>query len=160
MWADTPQPLRALRMAQSTISMIAIAIIIVTTVADVALRYSVGRPIRGSYDAVECLMVLFVFHGLAAVFIDRAHIVIDLVDHLVTRRMQRGLVMFGDVAGVLALGLMAWAMVDPAMQAYAYGDRKLELGIKLWVVWVFALSGIAGAILCAIGVTFTRPKHG
>jgi hypothetical protein len=42
-------------------------------------------------------------------------------------------------------------MISPALQAYDYGDRKLELGLPLWVVWLFALSGIAGTIVCAIG---------
>lgn len=132
--------------------MTAAAIIILSTVADVILRYGIGRPIHGAYDIVECMLVLFVFHGLAAVFLDRAHIVIDLVDHLVGRRAQRGLLRFGDIAAVLALMLILWAMIEPAVQAYDYGDRKLELGLKVWIVWMFALTGVAGAIVCAVGV--------
>jgi TRAP-type C4-dicarboxylate transport system permease small subunit len=148
----TPTPLRQLRTLQTAISMIAATIIILSTVSDVVLRYGFGRPIHGAYDVVECLLVLFVFHGLTAVFVDRAHIVIDLVDHLVGRKTQRALVGFGDLAGLIALLLMAWAMIEPALQAYDYGDRKLELGLPVWVVWVFAGTGMAGAILSAIGV--------
>ncbi len=133
--------------------MLAAAIIILCTVSDVVLRYAFGRPIHGAYVVVECLLVLFVFHGLAAVFVDRAHIVIDLVDHLVGRRTQRALVRFGDLASVAALLLIAWAMVEPAVQAFDYGDRKLELGLPVWVVWGFAFTGSAGAIVCAVGVT-------
>jgi hypothetical protein len=50
--------------------------------------------------------------------------------------------------------LMLWAMISPALQAYDYGDRKLELGLPLWVVWLFALSGMAGTMVCAIGRAF------
>ncbi len=51
----------------------------------------------------------------------------------------------------MTLALFAYAMIKPAMQAFSYGDRKLELGLPVYVLWVFALVGIAGAILCAIG---------
>jgi len=124
--------------------------IVASTVADVVLRYGFGHPIHGAYDIVECLLVVFVFNGLSLVFLDRAHIVIDLVDHLSGRATKRRLVRFGDIAAVAALLLILWAMIDPALQAYDYGDRKLELGIKIWIVWAAAFAGTIGAILCAV----------
>ena len=36
------------------------------------------------------------------------------------------------------------------MQAYQYGDRKLELGVPLYVLWGFALAGLLGTLICAI----------
>ncbi len=36
------------------------------------------------------------------------------------------------------------------MQAFQYGDRKLELGIPLYVLWLFALAGLTGTLACAI----------
>jgi hypothetical protein len=53
-------------------------------------------------------------------------------------------VKLADLVSIVMLLLVTWAMISPALQAYDYGDRKLELGLKLWVVWLFALSGIAG----------------
>jgi hypothetical protein len=52
-------------------------------------------------------------------------------------------------------------MVKPAMQAYAYGDLKLELHTPVWVLWAVALAGMAGAILCAIGALIApaSPRH-
>ena len=152
--APMPPFLARVRAVQTLISMSAAAIIILSTTADVVLRYGFGRPIHGAYDIVECMLVLLVFHGLAAVFIDRSHIVIDLIDHMVGRRLQAGLVRFGDLVALAALILMLWAMVEPAMQAYAYHDRKLELGLPVWVVWAFATTGIAGAIICAAGMAW------
>lgn len=145
-----PTVLRAVRAVQTILAIGSAVIIVVSTVADVVLRYGFGRPIHGAYDIVECLLVLLVFNGLSLVFLDRGHIVIDLVDHLCGPRLQRALSRFGDLASVAALGLMLWAMIDPAMQAYGYGDRKLELGLKVWIVWAFAFAGTAGATLCAV----------
>jgi TRAP-type transport system small permease protein len=142
---------RAVARIQTRIAMAAAAVIILTTTADVVLRYGFGHPIHGAYDMVECMLVLFVFHGTASVFLDRANITIDLVDHLVGLRTRLRLVRLADLVSIVMLALVSWAMISPALQAYDYGDRKLELGLPLWVVWLFALSGIAGTILCAIG---------
>jgi TRAP-type transport system small permease protein len=144
--------IRRLKRAQTVVAMIAAGIIIVTTTADVVLRYGWGRPIHGAYDVVECMLVLFVFHGIAAVFFERSNITIDLVDHLVGVRAKLALIRFADLVSIAALLLMAWAMISPALQAFDYKDRKLELGLPLWVVWLFAFTGIIGTIICAIGV--------
>jgi TRAP-type C4-dicarboxylate transport system permease small subunit len=151
--------IRTLARIQTVIAMIAAAVIILTTTADVILRYGFGRPIHGAYDMVECMLVLFVFHGIAPVFFDRANITIDLVDHVVGLRAKARLVRLADLVQVAMLALTIWAMIAPALQAYDYGDRKLELGLKLWIVWLFALSGIAGTLVCAVGRTLmsTRP---
>jgi TRAP-type C4-dicarboxylate transport system permease small subunit len=150
--------IRTLARIQTGIAMIAAAVIIVTTTADVILRYGFGRPIHGAYDMVECMLVLFVFHGIASVFYDRANITIDLIDHLVGLRAKLRLVRLADLVSIAMLALTIWAMIAPALQAYDYGDRKLELGLKLWVVWLFALSGIAGTIACAIGRALAGDK--
>jgi TRAP-type C4-dicarboxylate transport system permease small subunit len=149
---------RTIARIQTRIAMAAAAIIIVTTTADVILRYGFGRPIHGAYDMVECMLVLFVFHGIAGVFFDRANITIDLVDHLVGLRARWRLVRLADLVSVVMLILMSSAMISPALQAYDYGDRKLELGLPVWVVWLFALSGIAGTIVCAIAAARNGDK--
>ncbi|GGH07048.1 hypothetical protein GCM10007036_01680 [Alsobacter metallidurans] len=141
----------AVAQAQTGLAMAAAGVIVASTTADVVLRYGFGKPIHGAYDVVECMLALFVFHGLSAVFLSRSNITIDLVDHFVGLGARRALVRFGDLVQVLALALIAWAMISPAIQAYDYGDRKLELGLPLWVVWVFVFTGIAGTILSAIG---------
>lgn len=135
---------------QTALAVLAAAVIVAFTVADVVMRYGFDRPIPGAYDMVQAMLVLLVFHGLGAVFDRRSNITIDLIDHLLGRRGQGVLVLAADLVQIAALSLLFWAMLDPAGQAYAYGDRMLELGLSLWVVWGFALSGVAGAVLVAL----------
>jgi TRAP-type C4-dicarboxylate transport system permease small subunit len=146
---------RTVARIQTRVAMLAAAVIILTTTADVILRYGFGHPIHGAYDMVECMLVLFVFHGTACVFYHRANITIDLVDHVVGLGARLRLIRLADLVSVVMLALMGWAMLSPALQAYDYGDRKLELGLPLWVVWLFALSGMAGTVICAIGRAIT-----
>jgi TRAP-type C4-dicarboxylate transport system permease small subunit len=114
------------------------------------MRFLFNRPIHGAYDIVEACLVVFVFHGAAASFFARKNIVIDIIDTMIGPRLERALVRLADVVSLALLVLMTVAMVFPALQAFDYGDRKLELGLPLWVLWSFAIVGLIGTIICAL----------
>jgi TRAP-type C4-dicarboxylate transport system permease small subunit len=145
-----------LKNAQVRLAMIALVVMMGSTCVDVALRFLFDRPIRGAYDIVEACLVVFVFHGMSASFFARKNIVIDIIDSLVSPRLESALVRLSDVVSVVLLVLVTAAMISPALQAYDYGDRKLELGLQLWVLWIFAIVGLIGTLLCALGPLF-RP---
>ena len=142
--------IRCVRVVQLRIAMLALLVMMLTVVADVALRYLFGRPIHGAYDIVEVCLAVFVFHGLSTCFFKRENIVIDVVDMLAGTRTRRVLMRVADVAGIILLTLIFWAMITPAYQAYEYGDRKLELGLPTYLVWVAVLTGLLGMIACAL----------
>jgi TRAP-type transport system small permease protein len=58
---------------------------------------------------------------------------------------------------VLTLILIGWAMTRTALQAFDYGDRKLELQLPVYVLWIAALLGLAGTMLCALGAFLLPP---
>jgi TRAP-type C4-dicarboxylate transport system permease small subunit len=144
-----------LRVAQLRLAAIALVLMMSVTVLDVFLRYVLNRPIRGSYDFVEFMLVIFVFNGISTAFLQRRNIVIDLIDTFAGPRIIAALIRVTDLMSLATLGLFAYAMLTPAWQAWSYGDRKLDLGLPTSVLWAAALIGIAGAILCAIGALFT-----
>jgi TRAP-type transport system small permease protein len=148
--------LERLQRAQLRLAMGALVVMIGVTVADVCLRYLLGKPIYGAYDIVEACLIVFVFHGIATVFVNRRNIVIDLIDSVVGRRMTAALIAFSDALSVVLLSLLVWAMIAPAVQAFQYGDRKLELGLPVYILWIAALAGLLGTILCALGVLLGR----
>ncbi len=147
--------LERLRVAQLRLAAVALVVMMCVTVVDVFLRYLFNSPIRSSYDMVEAMMVLFVFNGISTAFLQRRNIVIDLVDSFVGRRVVGALIRLSDILTVAVLALFIYAMLTPALQSYGYGERKLELGLPIYVEWLAALIGIAGAILCAIGAFLT-----
>ena len=157
--APSPRPgfLAQLQHAQLVLAACALLVMSLVTVVDVALRYLLNRPVRGSYDLVECALVVFVFHGLATVFLNRQNIVIDLIDGVASAGVRTALIRVSDVLQIAVLGLFGWAMLTPAWQAFDYGDRKLELGLPVYIIWIFALAGMAGTIVCAIGALVRTP---
>ena len=138
--------------AQLALAMLALIVMGSVTVFDVALKYLFNRPITGAYDLVESLLPVVIFHGLPATLLRRQNIAIDLIDHALGPTRTRSLVVIADVLMAVLLAVVISAMISPALQAYEYGDRKLELGLPLAVVWVAAISGIFGAIVVAITV--------
>jgi TRAP-type C4-dicarboxylate transport system permease small subunit len=143
--------LERLRIAQLRLAAVALIVMMCVTVVDVFLRYVFNSPIRASYDLVEATMVLFVFNGMSTAFLQRRNIVIDLVDSIAARGTVRFLIRLSDLLTIFTIGLFIYAMLTPALQSYGYGERKLELGLPIWVLWAAALIGIAGAVLCALG---------
>ena len=139
-----------LQRAQLWLAALALVILMMITVADVTLRYLLNSPVRGSYDMVESMLLVFVFNGMAAGFFTRRHVVIDLIDSAVGRRGAAALIRIADVLSVVCLALLMWAMLGPAVQAYDYGDRKLELNLPIYVLWIVALVGLAGTMICAV----------
>lgn len=143
-----------LRDVQFCIAGLALVVMMMTIVIDVTLRFLFNHPISGAYDLVEICLATFVFHGVSVCFFTRKHIVIDLIDHWVPESMVVLLTRISDVVTVTLLGLMIWAMTQPALQAYDYGDKKLELGTPLWAIWAIALLGLAGAFVCSVAALF------
>ena len=146
-----------LQRVQLWVAASALVILMMVTVADVLLRYLFNRPIRGSYDMVDTMLLVFVFNGMAAGFFGRRNIVIDLIDSVVGTRMTAVLIRVADVLSVLCLGLLIWAMWLPAVQAYHYGDVKMELRIPIYMLWIVALASAVGTMLCALVVLTAKP---
>jgi TRAP-type C4-dicarboxylate transport system permease small subunit len=150
-----------LRVVQLRLASIALIIMMGVTLLDVFLRYAFNSPIRGAYELVEAMMVVFVFHGMSTALLQRRNIVIDLIDSLAHRAVVAVLIRISDILAVAAISLFAYAMITPALQSFNYGEVKMELQVPIWYMWAAAFLGIAGAILCAIGALIApaTPRH-
>lgn len=150
-----------LRVAQLRLASVALIIMMVATLLDVFMRYVFNSPIRGTYEFVEAMMVLFVFNGMSTAFLQRRNIVIDLIDSIVPRVVVTALIRLADLLTILTIIMFAYAMLTPTLQSYSYGEVRMELQIPIWWFWAAALVGMAGAIVCAIGalVAPVVPHH-
>ena len=148
------------RRLQLGIAMAALVVMMLVTVADVFMRYAFAQPIRGAYGMTEACLAVFVFHGISMTFAGRRNVVIDLIDGMVPGAMVAALIRLTDVLSVAVLLLVAWTMLDPARQAWDYGDVKPELGLPLWYLWAVAGAGVAGTIVSACGAWAAPARPG
>src|SRR5262245_13085095 len=122
----------------------ALVILMAVTVVDVFLRYLFRSPLRGSYDTVECMLLVFVFNGMAAALVARTHVFSDLIDPALGARGTALLVRVADILSVICISLVMWAMITPLIQAYQYHDIKMELRLPIYILWITALVGLTG----------------
>jgi TRAP-type C4-dicarboxylate transport system permease small subunit len=127
---------------------LSLAAMMLVTVADVVLRAAASKPIRGTFEIVELLLACTFFLALPASFLRDEHIVVDIVDGIVPRRVP----LLKRIALVLAVALlaaMAWQGGIAARDAVAFNDVTSDLGLpRLWY-WIPVLAGMSGACLAA-----------
>jgi TRAP-type C4-dicarboxylate transport system permease small subunit len=132
------------------VAMAALFVMMMTIVFDVFMRYSFNAPVVGAFDVVEICLVVAVFYSMGAAISGFHEIVIDLVDQVAPPGIVQILC---RVAGLLSFVILLFifiSMLTPAMQAFQYGDMRLELKIPVWAIWVIALVGMCGGVLASI----------
>jgi TRAP-type C4-dicarboxylate transport system permease small subunit len=127
---------------------VALAAMVLVTVADVLLRACCNRPIRGTFELVELLLACTFFLALPAAFLRDEHIVVDLIDGAAPRWVPV-LKRLSLAIAVALLAAMAWQGWIAASDAVAFHDVTSDLAMpRLWY-WIPVLAGMIGACLAA-----------
>ena len=138
------------------IAAVALVVMMLIVVSDVVLRSLFGTPIQGAYDLVSCALLVMVFFGIGPVIASRREILIDLLDAALPARIIGSLKTLAKLLTLVTFGFIGWSMIDPALNAWRWGDRSLELGLPLWLLWLPAFVGLAGILISAVVVLFKR----
>ena len=139
----------------AALAALALAVMVLAIVVDVARANVLHRPIRGVFDLVSALLVLVVFLGIPQTFLSQGNVTVDLIDRFLG---ARGVAAFRAIAGLLTvvfLGLLFWHMFQPAQDTYQFDDRKPDLGLPIWMIWIPVLLG-TGLALVAVIVVIAR----
>ncbi|MFH1647263.1 MAG: TRAP transporter small permease [Chloroflexota bacterium] len=135
----------------SIIGVVTLAGLMLLTVSDVVLRFFFTKPIQGSLEVTELLMIVMVYPGLAWVAVRRMNIKVDL---LVNRFSPRAQGIFDTVTCLISLAvavLIAWFTVPQVFYMQSRGIETDTLHIKHWpFYWLIAF---AYAVLCLVLIT-------
>ena len=119
------------------------------TVADVVLRATTNRPIRGMFELVELLLAYTFFIALPAVFLRDENLLVDVIDPLAPRWVPR-LRRIAEVIAIPVLALMAWEGLKAARETLIFNDVTSDLSIhRLWY-WIPVLIGLIGSAVAAV----------
>ena len=129
---------------------------VLLVVADVLRSNFAHRPIVGTFDLVQALLVSIVFLGLPQVFFVEGNITVDVIDHVVGQRVIALLRVVGGLASFAYLGLLWEHMFAPAHDAYAFGDVTSDLGMPVFWMWLPVLFGLPVALIAIIVVVGRR----
>jgi TRAP-type C4-dicarboxylate transport system permease small subunit len=136
---------------------LALAAMMLLTVADVVLRWTINRPIRGTFELVELLLACTFFLALPAAFLRDDHIVVDVVDYVAPRRVPV-LKRVAEAIAVVIVALMAWQGWRAARDTIVFNDVTSDLEIPRILYWVPVLVGLVGGGIAAAAMA-VRPGN-
>lgn len=124
-------------------------------VVDVGLRSGFNAPIFGTYEIVELFLAAVAFLAIPEAFFRGQHITIELVDQVVPPRAVAFLRATGLAACVVFLGLLAYHMIQPAIDFVEFEEVTPDLQYPM--IWKagFVLAGVTFSFL-AVVVIFLR----
>ena len=135
----------------------------IVVVIDVTLRFLFNIPVRGAYDIVSFALLIMVFFGIGPVIVAGKEIVMDLFDHILPSPALKGLRIISAIGTLAVFLFISWSMIGPAVNAWRYGDRSLELNLPVWVFWACAFTGLVGILISAFAAlisviaSYTQP---
>lgn len=132
------------------VSSIALAVLMFLTVADVFGRYLFNRPVPGTFELTEVLMVLIVFMALGLAQHHNEHISLDLAYNYFSRRQKGATDIFVEVVNLVVVVGITWQLYEYSvrMSEGNYTTAVLELPIHPFVI--LAIAGTVSYVLAII----------
>lgn len=137
-------------MACGYLAALAVAGMMMITVADVILRAAMNYPIRGTLEIVELLLAASFFLALPAIFLRDENIVVDIIDQRSSKNFVRTLKRISALAGAMLLSVLFWQGWISAKDTLEFNDVTADLSIPRIYYWIPVLTGIAGSIIAAL----------
>jgi len=116
-------------------------IIVLLTVADVAMRRLFNSPIRASMELVEMLVGTVIFFSLGYCAIKGAHIAIDILIKKFPRRIYSVTIVIMDLISVLMCGILSWRLVEYSIGLHETNTITVILQMP---TYVFGIMGALG----------------
>lgn len=133
------------------IGSLALLVMTLWTVTDVATRFFLARPLSGSIDLVEATLVLVVFLALPGCFMRDEQVTVDVVDHVVGKRAVALLKLFAAFATMAFLIVLGFTGLQPLLDAWRFADRKPDLPIPIWTLLAVIEVAITLSIVVLVG---------
>ncbi len=132
------------------IGSIALAVLMFLTVADVFGRYLFNRPVHGTFELTEMLMVLIVFMALGLAQHDNEHISLDLAYNYIPGRLKAMTDTVVEAVNLVVVVGITWQLYEYSvrMSVGNYTTAVLELPIYPFVI--LAIAGTASYVLAII----------
>jgi len=132
----------AIRMALGVL-----AVMMFLTVLDVCLRYLFNRPLPGTYEITEFMMVVTVFFAVAYTQIQKGHVRVEL---LVSRLPPKAQAVIDSSVSFLSLGLLSLITWQSFIMAKAQMANELTSTILRVPVFPFVLVVVFGCGLLSL----------
>jgi TRAP-type C4-dicarboxylate transport system permease small subunit len=119
-------------------------VMMVLVVVNVLGRYLLNKPLTGTLEFTESLLVLIIFLSLALTQYDGGHIRVTLLTRHLPKRAARALTVGCMLVGAAFFSWCAYAAWVFAAQAYSFNEQEWgEVVFPLWPMKFVVFIGIA-----------------
>jgi TRAP-type C4-dicarboxylate transport system permease small subunit len=120
------------------------------TVADVAGRYFLNRPVTGTFELTELFMVFIVFLALGYAQYQNEHISLDLAYTYFPSKLKKTTNVLIDVVNLGVIAAVTWQLYEYSIRMGQgnYTTAVLQLPIQPFVI--VAIAGTASYVLAII----------
>ena len=94
---------------------LALAVLMLLTVADVFGRYFLNRPVPGTFELTELFMVFIVFLALGLAQHHHEHISLDIAYNYFPPRVKKYTNLLIDVVNLVAMAAVSWQLYEYAL---------------------------------------------
>lgn len=130
---------------------VALAVMMLWTMVDIAARLVFNKPLHGTLDLVEVTLVLVAFLALPECFQRDEQIKVDLFDAAVPPRTLAAMRLFGEIATLVFLALLAVTLVQPLVDAFRFGDQKPDLPVPIFLLLLAIESALVVSVCVVLG---------
>ena len=123
------------------IAALAMVFLILLTVSDVFLRFVFNRPINGTFELTEYLMVVIVFFSFPWATMRGVHVRVDLLTGRLPKKKQAVLYAISCALSMLITFLFGWYTYPEAMYAYDLQFKSDMLNIPSYPFYFFIMIG-------------------
>ncbi|WP_323780384.1 TRAP transporter small permease [Thalassovita sp.] len=104
-------------------------------------------PISGDFELVEAGIAFSIFAFIPWCQITGGHASVDIFTSALPVRVNRFILMIGEILFALTLILISWKLYDGTMSKMRYGETTFLLQFPIW--WAYAIS-LVGSVVSAI----------
>jgi len=127
---------------------------------DWVMHHIFDAPILGVVDVIDLGLLVCIFLAMPGVFLRDEHVVVDVIDQMVSPKTVFRLRLLGLVLTLIFLALMITYMVQPALEKLDQHEVSMTLGINKFVHWMPIIFGFVLSIFATIWVIVHYLRHG
>ena len=150
---------RRLLLPLALIASVSLVGMMLITVIDVVGRYCLNMPLSGSGEATELLLAVAVFAGISLAAVSGEHIRIDLLEQVLSPRVQSWQRLFGAAASAGVLAFLAWRLWLRGAELARFGDTSSHLNVPMGPLAYFMAVGCAAAAAVFIAIGWRAARN-
>jgi TRAP-type C4-dicarboxylate transport system permease small subunit len=147
-WRRFAQTVKGFNVLTGYLSGITIVVTSVIVCYGVVMRYFFSSPIDWGLEMSIFLLIIATFMSAGYTQLQRAHVAIEVLDHVLTPRANRWRYLVGDVLSLVLCAVLTWNSWEFFHEAFQDGRvTGSTWGPRLWIPYIFMAIGMTALSL-------------